>query len=100
MPALAVYPIDDPVADWPLIALIVGAHKHLPYLTVKALNGAHWVHIEHPSKFNAVLEEWLETLDIKLLEAQLGEKKKEVARLKEEIAAAKKRYKSLKRGEL
>lgn len=100
MPVLAVYPSADAVADWPLIALIIGSHKHLPYLTVKAIHGAHWIHLERPLEFNRVLEEWLDSLDIKLLEVQLEEKKKEIASLKKEIAMAKKRQKSLKRGEL
>jgi soluble epoxide hydrolase/lipid-phosphate phosphatase len=100
MPALAVYPTADPVADWPLIALIVGSHKHLPYLTVKAVHGAHWVHIENPSEVNRALEDWLKALDVKSLEAQIGEKKKEIARLKEELTAAKKVQKLAKKGEL
>ena len=97
VPALAVYPTRDPVADWPLIALVVGSHKHLPYLTKRALQTAHWIHLEKPHEFNAILEEWLDNLDVKILEARIGELKREMGALSTELSAVKKKR---KRGEL
>jgi soluble epoxide hydrolase / lipid-phosphate phosphatase len=83
-PVLAIYPTRDPVADWLVAAELVGAPKFLPYLTTKVIATAHWCHMERPAEFNAIVEEWLDDLDSKLLEAELGEEKK-VARVNEEI---------------
>ncbi|KAG8788321.1 hypothetical protein FRC15_004904 [Serendipita sp. 397] len=97
-PALAVYPIADPVADWPLVALILGSHKYLPYLTTKALRTAHWVHLEKSTEFNAILDEWLAELDTKILEARISEMEKEVKVLKQELSNARKERKQAKKG--
>ncbi|CAG7854202.1 SubName: Full=Uncharacterized protein {ECO:0000313/EMBL:CCA70423.1} [Serendipita indica DSM 11827] len=98
LPVLAVYPINDPVADWPLVALVAGSHTYLPYLTKRVLQTAHWPHLEKPKEFNAILEEWLDDLDVKLLEARIGELKREMRALSKELSAAKKKKK--RRGEL
>ncbi|KAG8810326.1 hypothetical protein FRC17_002977, partial [Serendipita sp. 399] len=99
-PALAVYPSEDPVADWPLVALIVGSNKYLPYLTKKALATTHWVHMEKPAEFNAILDEWLADLDLKLLEARISEMEKEVKALKQELSNARKEKRRAKNAEL
>jgi hypothetical protein len=79
------------VADWPLIALIVGTKKYLPYLTTRVLPTAHWIHLEKPAEFNTIVEDWLNELDLKLLEVRVDEKKKELQALQSELKDAKKR---------
>lgn len=83
------------MADWPLISLIVGSSKYLPYLTTRAMVTAHWIHLEKPAEFNAILEKWLDKLDVKILEARLGEMKKEMKALKKELSSLKKERKHL-----
>ncbi|KAF8226853.1 alpha/beta-hydrolase [Tricholoma matsutake] len=61
-PALAVYPLNDPVANWQLAARLWKNAEFIPNLTTKTLEGAHWVHLENPTKFNAVVREWLDNL--------------------------------------
>lgn len=46
--------------------------------------------MEKPEEFNAILEEWLDNLDIKLLEIELAEAKQQIKRLKSQIKEAKK----------
>ena len=99
-PALSILPIRDPVADWPLVALIVGASKYLPYLTTRVLQTAHWIQLEKPAEFNAILQEWLDDLDVKLIEVELAEAKKEVDRLKKALKEAKTAKKAGIKGEL
>jgi len=53
--------------------------------------------MERPVEFNAIVEEWLDGLDVRLLEARRGEAKKEVERLEVKIKEAKKKR---KKGEL
>ncbi|CAA7269168.1 unnamed protein product [Cyclocybe aegerita] len=59
-PVLAVYPTEDPVADWMLAAQMLKSAHYLPDLTTSLLPGAHWVHLEHPEKLNEVVRKWLE----------------------------------------
>ncbi|KAF8905777.1 Alpha/Beta hydrolase protein [Gymnopilus junonius] len=59
-PVLAVYPTEDPVADWLLVAKMMDSAKHIPHLTIETLQGAHWVHLEYPQDFNSIIRRWLE----------------------------------------
>ncbi|KAG6861437.1 hypothetical protein C0995_000277 [Termitomyces sp. Mi166 len=60
---LAVYPLHDPVADWKVAAQVLKTADFVPNLTMKVLQGAHWVHIEYPVEFNAIVREWLRHVD-------------------------------------
>lgn len=84
-PALSILPLRDPVADWPLAGLMLQSRKYLPYLTIRVLETAHWIHMEKPKEFNAILEDWLNDLDNKLLKAEQGEAEKDASRLKGEL---------------
>lgn len=59
-PVLAMYPTQDPVADWVMAAKLLKSADYLPHLTTKAMEGAHWLHIEYPEKFNAYVRSWLD----------------------------------------
>ncbi|KAJ8697431.1 hypothetical protein PTI98_004239 [Pleurotus ostreatus] len=59
-PVLSILPLDDPVADWEVAAKLLGSGEFIPKLTTKMLPGAHWVQIEYPREFNAIMREWLE----------------------------------------
>ncbi|KDR74298.1 hypothetical protein GALMADRAFT_250096 [Galerina marginata CBS 339.88] len=59
-PVLAVYPKEDPVADWDSLAKMLNSAQYLPNLTTKVLPGAHWVHLEYPQELNAVVRNWLQ----------------------------------------
>jgi len=61
-PVLAIYPKQDPVADWEKAAKIVRSSEYLPNLTTKFVFGAHWPHLENPSKCNKIIREWLRSL--------------------------------------
>ncbi|KAL6304154.1 Alpha/Beta hydrolase protein [Sparassis latifolia] len=61
-PALSVLPNNDPVADWVSAAKILGSDKYLSQLTTKTLDGAHWVQLENPREFNAIVRNWLDAL--------------------------------------
>jgi soluble epoxide hydrolase/lipid-phosphate phosphatase len=61
-PVLAIYPKQDPVADWEKAAKIVRSAEYLPNLTTKLVFGAHWVHVENPSKCNEIIRKWLRSL--------------------------------------
>jgi soluble epoxide hydrolase/lipid-phosphate phosphatase len=78
----------------------VGSNKYLPYVTARAIVAAHWLHLEKPAEFNAIMEEWLSDLDVKLLEARIGEMQKEMKLLKKELTSLKRDRKSLQSGEL
>jgi len=41
--------------------------------------------MERPAEFNAIVEEWLDELDSKLLEARLGEERKAAAGVTQEV---------------
>ncbi|KAF8960273.1 Alpha/Beta hydrolase protein [Flammula alnicola] len=58
-PVLAVYPTEDPVANWVLAAKTLTSAEFLPNLTTELLPGSHWVHIEYPQEFNTILRKWL-----------------------------------------
>ncbi|KAF9040695.1 Alpha/Beta hydrolase protein [Panaeolus papilionaceus] len=58
-PVLAVYPSQDPVANWVSAAKMLKSADYLPELTVEVLPGAHWVHLEKPKIFNRVVRKWM-----------------------------------------
>ncbi|KAF8075822.1 alpha/beta-hydrolase [Lyophyllum atratum] len=62
-PALAIYPLNDPVADWKVAAGLLKTGDFVPHLTTKVLDGAHWVHLENPVKFNAIVRAWLRKIE-------------------------------------
>ncbi|GLB45925.1 putative alpha beta-hydrolase [Lyophyllum shimeji] len=62
-PALAIYPLNDPVADWMVAARLLKTAEFVPNLSTELLEGAHWVHLENPVKFNAIVRAWLRKLD-------------------------------------
>ncbi|GLB33227.1 putative alpha beta-hydrolase [Lyophyllum shimeji] len=62
-PALAIYPLSDPVADWMVAARLLKTAELVPNLSTELLEGAHWVHLENPVKFNAIVRAWLRKLD-------------------------------------
>ncbi|KAG5638231.1 hypothetical protein H0H81_001105 [Sphagnurus paluster] len=83
VPTLAIYPLNDPVADWMVAASMLKTSKFVPHLTTevlfshfcklqafansvlsrcKTLEGAHWVHLENPIKFNSIVRTWLRKL--------------------------------------
>ncbi|KAI9566725.1 Alpha/Beta hydrolase protein [Boletus coccyginus] len=47
-PVLSVLPLEDPVADWTMVAKFSNVGMYLPQLTTKTMNGAHWPHMEFP----------------------------------------------------
>jgi len=61
-PTLYVMPLQDPVADWASASRLLHSADFLPNLKTVALDGAHWVHLEKPTEFNAVLRDWLDEL--------------------------------------
>ncbi|KAG6816120.1 hypothetical protein H0H87_008470 [Tephrocybe sp. NHM501043] len=62
VPALAVYPLNDPVADWKLAAHLLKTAEFVPELTTEVLTGAHWVHLENHVEFNTIVRGWLRKL--------------------------------------
>lgn len=62
-PALAIYPLNDPVADWMAASHLLKTAEFVPNLTTEVLEGAHWVQVENPVKFNAIVRAWLLKLD-------------------------------------
>ncbi|KAI5120723.1 hypothetical protein M0805_006429 [Coniferiporia weirii] len=61
-PALVVFPTDDPVADWAAAMKLLGSEEFVPNLTVENIRAAHWIQLENPAEFNAVLRRWLDAL--------------------------------------
>ncbi|KIM42734.1 hypothetical protein M413DRAFT_444402 [Hebeloma cylindrosporum] len=59
-PVLAIYPKEDPVADWLVAATVLKSADYLPDLTTEVLPGAHWVHLEYPKEFNELVRKWLD----------------------------------------
>ncbi|KAF8994589.1 Alpha/Beta hydrolase protein [Cyathus striatus] len=59
-PVLAVYPTQDPVADWTHAEKLLKSSAYLPNLTTKLMKGAHWMHMEYPEVFNRIVREWLD----------------------------------------
>jgi len=61
-PVLAIYPTQDPVANWVAATKLLKSEDYLPNLTTETLPGAHWFHIEYPKPFNKVVRKWLDDL--------------------------------------
>lgn len=62
-PVLAIYPKEDPVANWEKAAKFLQSSEYLPNLTIKLLSGAHWVHLENPLKCNNAIRKWLRSIN-------------------------------------
>ncbi|KAF8548195.1 hypothetical protein OG21DRAFT_1516575 [Imleria badia] len=58
-PVLSVLPLEDPVADWTMVAKDSKVATYLPRLTTKIMDGSHWPHMEFPDVFNSIMEAWL-----------------------------------------
>ncbi|KAF5363493.1 hypothetical protein D9756_001039 [Leucocoprinus leucothites] len=52
----------DPVADWGAAMKLLNSTAFLPDLTVKFVEGAHWIHLENPEPVNKAIKDWLRTL--------------------------------------
>ncbi|TFK66649.1 alpha/beta-hydrolase [Pluteus cervinus] len=63
-PVLAIYPDEDPVADWVKITAFLGTSRLINKLTTEVVKGAHWVHIENPEPVNKAIRSWLEKTEI------------------------------------
>lgn len=63
-PVLAIYPKQDPVANWTVVAQLLKSTHFLPTLTTQLMDGAHWPHLENPREFNAFVRKWLANLSI------------------------------------
>ncbi|PAV20580.1 alpha beta-hydrolase [Pyrrhoderma noxium] len=61
-PALAIYPTEDPVADWVHASKLLQSERYVPNLVVETIPAAHWVQIEKPEQFNEALRRWLNNL--------------------------------------
>ncbi|KAJ7721334.1 Alpha/Beta hydrolase protein [Mycena maculata] len=59
-PVLAIFPNEDPVADWELLSKILKSADFLPNLRTDIMPGSHWCHLEYPETFNALLRNWLD----------------------------------------
>lgn len=61
-PVLAIYPLNDPVANWEEAAKLLHSADYLPNLTTHLIKGAHWAQLENPTAFNGIARPWLEGL--------------------------------------
>ncbi|KXN87113.1 hypothetical protein AN958_09201 [Leucoagaricus sp. SymC.cos] len=52
----------DPVADWSVAMKLLNSSALITDLTVKFVDGAHWVHLENPEPVNKAIKEWLQAL--------------------------------------
>ncbi|KAJ7174449.1 alpha/beta-hydrolase [Mycena filopes] len=62
-PVLSILPTHvnrTPVADWELASKILRSTDYLPKSKTEFMHGAHWLHIENPTKFNAIMRAWLD----------------------------------------
>ncbi|KAF8665763.1 hypothetical protein AX16_000211 [Volvariella volvacea WC 439] len=59
-PVLAILSNRDPVADWVSASHVLQTTQFIPHLTMKVLDGAHWVHLENPDKVNSAMRDWLD----------------------------------------
>ncbi|TFY61993.1 hypothetical protein EVG20_g6854 [Dentipellis fragilis] len=62
-PVLTVLPNDDPVIDGPTAVRLLHTEDYIPNLTIETMPGAHWLHMEHPERFNKILRKWLAGLE-------------------------------------
>ncbi|KAF9449488.1 alpha/beta-hydrolase [Macrolepiota fuliginosa MF-IS2] len=61
-PVLSILPTKDPVADWKEAMKLLNSADFIPDITVKYVEGAHWVHLENPEPVNQAIKDWLQTL--------------------------------------
>ncbi|KAI0337357.1 alpha/beta-hydrolase [Trametopsis cervina] len=59
-PVLAILPTNDPVCNWVEAAVLMKSADHVPRLTMKTVDAAHWIIIEKPTEVNAIMKEWLD----------------------------------------
>ena len=59
MPTLMLAASRDPVLK---PYLVKGMHENVPQLTVREVDGTHWVLVEKPDECNDVLREWFENV--------------------------------------
>ncbi|KXN91140.1 Bifunctional epoxide hydrolase 2 [Leucoagaricus sp. SymC.cos] len=61
-PVLSVLATKDPVADWSVAMKLLNSSSFITDLTVKFVDGAHWVHLENPEPVNKAIKKWLQAL--------------------------------------
>ncbi|KAF8189740.1 Alpha/Beta hydrolase protein [Pholiota molesta] len=61
-PVLAIYPMNDPVANWSLVANVVKSAEYIKDLTTELVPGAHWPQLESPGETNKAIRKWLDGL--------------------------------------
>ncbi|KAF9027539.1 alpha/beta-hydrolase [Hymenopellis radicata] len=59
-PVLAIYPTDDPVADWAKAAKVLKSNSFLPSVTTEIVEGTHWIQLENPKQVNDAMRKWLD----------------------------------------
>lgn len=59
LPALAIYPSKDDVADWTVISKMAKSKLFVPQLEEVTVPAAHWPHMERPEEVNGYLRDWL-----------------------------------------
>ncbi len=76
-PVLAIYPTDDPVADWVKVAEHLKSNSFLPSISIEVrfpymrqpwrlemllqiVEGTHWIQLENPHKVNDAMRKWLD----------------------------------------
>ncbi|KAF9475268.1 alpha/beta-hydrolase [Pholiota conissans] len=62
LPVLAIYPTNDPVANWSFLAAILKSAAYLENLTTELVPGAHWPQLEFPDETNKAIRKWLDGL--------------------------------------
>ncbi|KZS93335.1 alpha/beta-hydrolase [Sistotremastrum niveocremeum HHB9708] len=61
-PTLSIYPTEDPVANWHVVAGMLQSDKFLANHRTEAVRSAHWPQLEAPETFNRLLWSWLQEL--------------------------------------
>jgi len=61
-PTLSLYPTEDPVADWIMVAGLLNCKHFLPNSRIEVIRAQHWPQLESPNEFNKILKEWLDDL--------------------------------------
>jgi len=59
-PVLAIYPSEDPVADWLAISKLLQSDSFIPNLTTELIRAQHWPQLESSVEFNNIIKKWLE----------------------------------------
>ncbi|KAK5994734.1 Epoxide hydrolase A-like protein [Cladobotryum mycophilum] len=58
-PTFSLYPTKDPVANWAMVASVLGSAKWLTNHYNATIDTAHWPHEETPDAFDAIFKEWI-----------------------------------------